>query len=123
MTDHWPAELRLRDKGRTLYVKFEDESEYSLSAEYLRVMSPSAEVQGHSPRDRVTIGGKRNCSVVEIDPIGSYGVRLGFDDLHTTGIFTWNYLYELGANFAEKWFFYETELKEKGLDRDRQGQV
>ncbi|WP_395664365.1 gamma-butyrobetaine hydroxylase-like domain-containing protein [Methylocella sp.] len=123
MTDHWPAELRLKDKGRTLYVAFEDRTEYVLSAEYLRVMSPSAEVQGHNPRDRVTVGGKRGCSIVEIEPVGSYGVRLGFDDRHTTGIFTWKYLHELGATYSEKWSFYEAELKEKGLDRDRPGQA
>ncbi len=120
---HWPIELRLKDNGRALSVKFEDDAEYALSAEYLRVMSPSAEVQGHRAEDRVTVGGKRCCAVIDIEPVGTYAVRLSFDDLHSTGIFTWEYLYELGARHAEKWSAYEAELKAKGLDRDRPGEA
>ncbi|PNG25005.1 gamma-butyrobetaine hydroxylase-like domain-containing protein [Methylocella silvestris] len=123
VSGHWPSELRLREKGRILYVRFETGGEYALGAEYLRVMSPSAEVQGHSAKDRVTIGGKRDCAVIGVDPVGSYGVRLSFDDMHTTGIFTWDYLFDLGAHFSEKWALYEAELKAKGLDRDRPGQA
>jgi DUF971 family protein len=118
----WPSELRLKDNGRTLAVKFED-AEYALAAEYLRVMSPSAEVQGHREADRVTVGGKRRCAVIGLEPVGTYAVRLNFDDMHSTGIFTWDYLYELGARFSEKWALYEAELKAKGLDRDRPGEA
>jgi DUF971 family protein len=120
---HWPSELRLKDNGRALGVKFEDGGEYQLSAEYLRVMSPSAEVQGHRAEDRVTVGGKRHCAVIGIEPIGTYAVRLSFDDMHSTGIYSWDYLYDLGARFAEKWAVYEAELKAKGLDRDRRGEA
>ena len=108
---HWPDELRLKDNGRLLGVKFEDGAEFALSAEYLRVMSPSAEVQGHRAQDRVTVGGKRRCAIIGIEPVGTYAVRLSFDDMHSTGIFTWDYLYELGARHAEKWAAYEAELQ------------
>ena len=119
---HWPSELRLKENGRILSVAFEDGAEYALSAEYLRVMSPSAEVQGHRAVDRVTVGGKRRSAVIGIEPVGTYAVRLSFDDMHSTGIFTWDYLYDLGARFSEKWARYEAELKAKGLDRDRPGE-
>ncbi|MGH6794457.1 MAG: gamma-butyrobetaine hydroxylase-like domain-containing protein [Methylocella sp.] len=121
--DQWPSELRLRENGRILQVSFESGETYDLSAEYLRVMSPSAEVQGHRREDHLTIGGKRHCSVTGIEPVGTYAVRLIFDDLHSTGIFTWDYLHELGSRHAEKWALYEAELKTKGLSRDRPGQV
>jgi DUF971 family protein len=119
----WPNELRLRENGCVLSVKFEDGGEYALAAEYLRVMSPSAEVQGHREADRVTVGGKRRCAITGVKPVGSYAVRLSFDDGHATGIYTWDYLDELGARFAEKWATYEAELKAKGLDRDRPGEA
>ena len=84
-------------------------------------MSPSAELQGHRPEERLTIGGKRQCGIVGIEPVGTYAVRLIFDDTHSTGIFPWSYLYELGARYPEKWAAYEAELKAKGLSRDRAG--
>jgi DUF971 family protein len=118
----WPSELRLRENGRILQVSFESGETYDLSAEYLRVMSPSAEVQGHRREDHLTIGGKRHCRVTAIEPVGTYAVRLIFDDLHSTGIFTWEYLHELGSHYREKWALYEAELKDKGLSRDRPGQ-
>ncbi|MGQ0444997.1 MAG: gamma-butyrobetaine hydroxylase-like domain-containing protein [Beijerinckiaceae bacterium] len=121
--NQWPSELRLRENGRILRVRFESGEAYDLSAEYLRVMSPSAEVQGHRRQDHLTIGGKRHCSVTGIEPVGTYAVRLIFDDLHATGIFTWDYLYELGSRHDEKWALYEAELKTKGLTRDRPGQA
>ena len=120
---HWPSELRLTEKGRVLLVKFEAGGEYALAAEYLRVMSPSAELRGHRTGDRITVGGKRNCSIIGVEPVGTYAVRLSFDDMHDTGIFTWDYLYELGALFAEKWAGYEGELRDKGLSRDSLGQA
>jgi DUF971 family protein len=119
----WPSELRLTEQGRILRVAFEDGAVYDLTAEYLRVMSPSAEVQGHSPEERVTVGGKRLCAIIGVEQVGTYAVRLTFDDLHSTGIFTWPYLYELGARRSEKWAFYEAELQAKGLSRDVAGQA
>ena len=121
--DQWPSELRLRENGRVLSVGFESGDAYDLAAEYLRVMSPSAEVQGHRREERLTVGGKRHCSVTGIEPVGTYAVRLIFDDLHSTGIFTWDYLHELGSRHDEKWALYEAELKAKGLSRDRAGQA
>jgi DUF971 family protein len=118
----WPTELRLKDKGRLLQVQFESGACFDLSAEYLRVMSPSAEVQGHSPEERVTVGGKRDCSIIGIEEVGTYAVRLTFDDLHSTGIYTWEFLYELGYDYEGKWAAYEGELQAKGLARDRPGQ-
>jgi DUF971 family protein len=121
-TGQWPTELRLKEQGRVLQIRFESGTAFDLSAEYLRVTSPSAEVQGHSPEERVTVGGKRNCLIIGIEQVGTYAVRLTFDDLHSTGIYTWDYLYELGSRHNEKWAVYEAELETKGLDRDRAGQ-
>jgi DUF971 family protein len=119
----WPSELRLRENGRILNVSFENGECYDLAAEYLRVMSPSAEIQGHRPEERVTVGGKRQCGITGIEPVGTYAVRLIFDDLHSTGIFTWDYLHELGSRYREKWALYEAELQAKGLSRDRAGEA
>jgi DUF971 family protein len=121
--DRWPSELRLRENGRILSVSFESGDAYDLPAEYLRVMSPSAEVQGHRREERLTVGGKRHCSVIGIEPVGTYAVRLIFDDLHSTGIFTWEYLHELGSHHVENWAVYEAELKARGLSRDRAGEA
>ncbi len=121
-TGQWPSELRLKDGGRLLHVNFESGSAFDLTAEYLRVMSPSAEVQGHSEVERVTVGGKEKITVIGVEPVGTYAVRLTFDDLHSTGIFTWDYLYELGTQHEQKWAFYLDELATKGLSRDKPGQ-
>jgi DUF971 family protein len=118
----WPTELHLTEAGRLLKVNFESGSAFDLSAEYLRVMSPSAEVQGHKPDERKTVGGKRNVAIAGIDQIGTYAVRLTFDDLHATGIYSWDYLYDLGAHYQDKWAAYVAELEQKGLDRDRPGE-
>jgi len=118
----WPTEIHLQDNGKTLRVSYESGAVFDLSAEYLRVMSPSAEVQGHNPDERVTVGGKQNCIIIGVEPVGTYAVRLTFDDMHSTGIFSWDFLYELGAQHEEKWAFYTGELEMKGLSRDRPGQ-
>ena len=114
----WPTELRLHKDRKTLGVAFDDGARFELSAEYLRVRSPSAEVQGHSPAERRTVAGKRHVQILEIHPIGNYAVRLVFDDLHSTGIFTWDYLSELGRNHDQYWSDYLSELKEKNLSRE-----
>ena len=88
-----------------------------LAAEYLRVKSPSAEVQGHSPDERKTVPGKRNVMILEVIPIGNYAVRLVFDDMHSTGIFSWDYLLELGRNHDAYWQDYVDELAAKGMSR------
>ena len=113
----WPTELRLHKDRRTLTIAFDTGDSFDLSAEYLRVHSPSAEVQGHSPDERKTVGGKRNVAILEVNPIGNYAVRLVFDDMHSTGIFSWEYLHELGRDHDAKWQNYLDELAGKGLTR------
>jgi DUF971 family protein len=117
-TKRWPTELRLSRHKRSLKVAFDDGSAFDLPAEYLRVMSPSAEVQGHSPSERKTVPGKRDVVIINIEPVGNYAVKLIFDDLHDTGIFGWDYLFELGANHAERWQNYLADLDAKGLTRE-----
>lgn len=119
----WPTEIKVRDKGRLLKVSFDDGRSFELPAEFLRVMSPSAEVQGHSRKERKTVGGKRNVAIIGVDPVGTYAVKLSFDDLHATGIFTWGYLHELGCAQAAKWAAYIAELEAKGLSRERTGEA
>ncbi|MEC9368263.1 MAG: DUF971 domain-containing protein [Pseudomonadota bacterium] len=113
----WPKELRLAKDKDSLRVTFDDGVGVSLSAEYLRVMSPSAEVQGHSPEQRQTVGFKRNVRIKSLEPVGNYAVRVVFDDGHDTGLFSWDYLYELGADFDKRWAQYLAELEAKGLAR------
>ena len=111
----WPTELRLSKDRRGLRVAFDDGAAFDLPAEYLRVMSPSAEVQGHSPSERKTVPGKQEVEIIGVEPVGNYAVRLVFDDMHDTGIFGWDYLFELGRNQAERWHNYLGELDAKGL--------
>ncbi len=113
----WPTELRLHKDCKTLTVAFDNGESYDLSAEYLRVRSPSAEVKGHSPAERKTVAGKKNVAIMEVTPIGNYAVRLTFDDMHSTGIYSWDYLRELGRDRETNWQAYLDELREKGLER------
>jgi DUF971 family protein len=113
----WPTELRLRKDRKVLTVAFDDGESFDLGAEYLRVKSPSAEVQGHSPDERKTVAGKKNVAILEVHPIGNYAVRLVFDDLHSTGIYSWDYLLTLGRNRPALWQEYLDELAGKGLSR------
>jgi DUF971 family protein len=114
----WPTELRLAKDRKVLTVTFDDRRSFALPAEYLRVKSPSAEVQGHSPDERKTVPGKRNVMILEVNPVGNYAVRLVFDDMHSTGIYSWDYLAELGENQAAYWQDYLDELAGKGMRRD-----
>jgi len=114
----WPTELRLHKDRRTLTIAFDTGEAFDLSAEYLRVRSPSAEVQGHSPDERKTVAGKKNVAILEVNPIGNYAVRLVFDDLHSTGIYSWAYLNELGREHAYYWQDYLDELAQKNLSRE-----
>jgi DUF971 family protein len=113
-----PSELRYDKQSKILTVAFDDGKSFALPAELLRVTSPSAEVQGHSPDERKVVAGRRHVGIVGIEPVGNYAVRLVFDDLHDTGIYSWNYLYELGAGQAEKWQAYLADLAAHGLSRD-----
>lgn len=117
----WPVEIRLSKDRRTLKVAFDDGAHFELSAELLRVTSPSAEVQGHSEAERKTVGGKRNVTILSVDPVGNYAVRIGFDDMHSTGIFSWAFLHELGLNAEQRFQTYLDDLGAKGLDRDNPG--
>ena len=116
-SDPWPTELKV-DKDRRLFtVAFEDGASFDLPAELLRVMSPSAEVQGHSPEERVTVPGKKAVRILRIEPVGNYAARIVFDDGHNTGLFTWAYLRELGENKEARWQDYLAELAAKRLTR------
>ena len=114
----WPTELRLHKDRKALTIAFDTGESFDLSAEYLRVKCPSAEVQGHSPDERKTVAGKKNVAVLEVHPIGNYAVRLVFDDMHSTGIFSWDYFVKLGRNQGQLWRDYLDELAAKGLSRD-----
>ncbi|MGV6871690.1 gamma-butyrobetaine hydroxylase-like domain-containing protein [Pseudochelatococcus sp. B33] len=117
MANHWPEELRLSRDKTLLTVTFPDAS-FQLPAEYLRVSSPSAEVRGHGPGQAVTVSAKRAVAILAIEPVGRYAVRLVFDDMHASGIYTWDYLHELGRDQATRWQQYLAELNAKGLSRD-----
>jgi DUF971 family protein len=112
-----PTEIRLRRSERVLEVAFDDGSRFTLSAEYLRVESPSAEVQGHSPAERRLVSGKRHVGITALEPVGNYAVRLIFDDRHDTGIYSWDYLQRLGREQASRWQAYLAELAAKKLSR------
>jgi DUF971 family protein len=114
----WVTDLHYEKADRTLTVTFEDGTKFALPAEYLRVESPSAEVQGHGAATKVTVAGKRNVAIDRIEPIGRYAVRLVFDDRHDTGLFSWDYLHQLGRDKTKRWFEYEQRLKTAGLSRD-----
>jgi DUF971 family protein len=117
----WPLEIRLARDRRTLHVSFDDGQTFALSAELLRITSPSAEVQGHSEAQRKTVGGKRNVTILSVDAVGNYAVRLGFDDMHATGIYSWAFLRDLGVNAERRFQDYLDDLGAKGLDRDKPG--
>ena len=120
MTDAqaWPSELRLHKDRKTLTVTFDGGERFDLPAEYLRVKSPSAEVQGHSAEERKTVPAKKNVEIIEVLPVGNYAIRLVFDDMHSTGIFSWDYLLDLGRNYASYWQDYLDELVAKNLTRE-----
>jgi DUF971 family protein len=113
----WPVEIRLGKDRKTLTVRFDDGVDLALAAEYLRVLSPSAEVQGHSREQRVTVPGKIDVAITAVDPVGNYAVRLTFSDGHNTGIFSWPYLRRLGEERETLWAEYLQELAAKGLKR------
>ncbi|MFC3123779.1 gamma-butyrobetaine hydroxylase-like domain-containing protein [Pseudoroseomonas globiformis] len=113
-----PTDIRLRRAERVLELRFDDGAAFALPAEYLRVESPSAEDRGHGEAPRRLVSGRREVGILEIEPIGNYAIRLIFDDLHDTGIYTWDYLYQLGREQSVRWAAYEAALAGRGLSRD-----
>eukprot|EP01037_Dinobryon_pediforme_P025292 gene25292-27386_t len=113
----WPTEIRLTKDRRTLVVTFDTGERHELAAEYLRVVSPSAEVQGHSPAERKLQFGKRNVEILSVEPVGNYAVRIGFDDMHSSGLYMWDYLLTLGREHATRWPAYLAELEAAGKTR------
>src|SRR5882672_4224371 len=111
----WPTELKVNAGRNTLTVSFDNGEQHALAAEYLRVESPSAEVQGHGPLERQLVPGKRKVQIMRLEPVGHYAVRIVFDDLHDSGLFTWSYLLELGRHHGDKWPAYLGGLVAKGL--------
>lgn len=117
-TKAWPTQIKHVKDEKTLIVTFDDGVTFRYPAEYLRVESPSAEVQGHSPSQKKLVPGRRHVGIMKMEPVGNYAVRIDFDDLHDTGIFSWQYLYRLGVEYEDRWQGYLNALDAKGLSRD-----
>ena len=117
-TQHWPVEIRLKQAEKALEVDFDDGAKFRYPAELLRVESPSAEVMGHGPGQKTIVAGRRHVGILALEPVGNYAVRIKFDDLHDTGLYSWRYLYELGRDQETIWAEYLKALAEKGLSRD-----
>jgi DUF971 family protein len=118
-SEPWPLEIRVKRAERCLEIDFDDGRTFTLPAELLRVESPSAEVQGHTPSQKVTVAGKRHVGIRDLEPVGNYAVRIVFDDGHDTGIYSWSYLYMLGRDRERIWQAYLDALAARGLSRDR----
>ena len=114
----WPVELRVNRQEKWLRVTFDNGEAFTLPAELLRVESPSAEVQGHGPGQKTLLAGRRHVGIMELEPVGNYAVRIKFDDLHNTGMYSWRYLYHLGKHQESLWQDYLQALEERGLSRD-----
>ena len=117
-SERWPVEIRLKTAQKLLEIDFDDGTSLTLPAELLRVESPSAEVQGHGGKGRKTVAGRRHVGIVKVEPVGNYAIRIVFDDLHDSGIFSWNYLYQLGERREALWRSYLERLEAEGLSRD-----
>lgn len=116
-TQHQPTEIKVRKAEKRLDVTFEDGNTFAIPAELLRVESPSAEVQGHSPGEKKLVSGRSHVGIIAVEPVGNYAIRIVFDDLHDSGLYTWDYLYWLGANQDQIWREYEAALAQAGLSR------
>ena len=114
----WPVELRLKRAEKRLDIEFDDGKEFSLPAEYLRVESPSAEVQGHGPGEKIIVAERAHVGIIDLEPVGNYAVRIKFDDLHDTGIYSWDYFYQLGVEYDKRWRAYLAALAARGLSRE-----
>ena len=116
-TAHWPTELRLKSAEKLIEIDFDNGARFRLPAEYLRVESPSAEVQGHGPGEKKLVPGRAEIGILRLEPVGNYAVRIVFDDLHDTGIYSWSYLYELGIEQERRWPAYLAALERAGQSR------
>ena len=112
------TEIRVKQAEKALEVDFDDGRSFRYPAEFLRVFSPSAEVQGHSPADRQLVHGRRHVGIVEVEPVGNYAIRITFDDMHETGIYSWRTLHDYGVEMDTMWADYLAELEAKDLSRD-----
>jgi DUF971 family protein len=117
-SEHWPQELRLKSAEKALEIDFDNGARFRLPAEYLRVESPSAEVQGHGPGEKQLVAGRAEVGILRLEPVGNYAVRIVFDDLHDTGIYSWSYLYELGIEHERRWAEYLAALARAGQSRE-----
>lgn len=117
-TRHRPLEIRLKRDEKVLEIDFDDGRRFRLPAELLRVESPSADVQGHNPSQKTIVAGRRHVGIIGLEPVGHYAVRITFDDLHDTGLYSWDWLYHLGENQDRLWQEYLAALAERGLSRD-----
>lgn len=117
-TEHWPTEIRLNQAEKRLEIDFDDGTCFRYPAELLRVESPSAEVQGHGPSQKQTVAGRRHVGILGVEAVGNYAIRIRFDDLHDSGIFSWRYLRRLGEQQDRIWADYLEALAARGLSRD-----
>jgi DUF971 family protein len=114
----WPVEIRLKRAEKALEIAFDDGRTFRLPAEYLRVESPSAEVQGHGPGQKQLVAGRAHVGILRVEPVGNYAIRIVFDDLHDTGIYSWSFLHELGREQERRWGEYLAALERQGLSRE-----
>ena len=117
-TKNWPLEIRIKSKEKALEIDFDNGESFIIKAELLRVESPSAEIQGHGSGQKVTLAGRRHVGILSVEPVGNYAIKISFDDMHDTGIYSWQYLYDLGANQNDLWHDYLSRVKELGFSRD-----
>ena len=115
----WPHEIRVCEEGAMLSLSFDNGEKLSISAELLRVESPSAEVQGHGPNEKTILSGKQGIMILAVEQVGNYAIKIRFDDAHDTGIYSWKYLYSLGKKKEEIWDKYLEQLSKKGLSRSK----
>jgi len=114
----WPTEIRLKQAEKLLEITFDDGAAFRFPAEYLRVESPSAEVQGHGPGQKQLVAGRARVGIIGVEPVGNYAIRIVFDDLHDTGIYSWTYLHQLGREQERRWKEYIAALETHGLSRE-----
>ncbi|MDC1171360.1 DUF971 domain-containing protein [Alphaproteobacteria bacterium] len=117
-TKNWPLEIRIKSKEKALEIDFDNGESFIIKAELLRVESPSAEIQGHGSGQKVTLAGRRHVGILSVEPVGNYAIKISFDDMHDTGIYSWQYLYDLGANQNDLWHDYLSRVEELGFSRD-----
>jgi DUF971 family protein len=114
----WPTDIRVDRREKRLHITFDNGDSFTLPAEFLRVESPSAEVQGHGPGQKVTIAGRRHVGIMDVEPVGNYAIKIKFDDMHDTGIYSFGYLHFLGMKQDDLWQGYLEALEQQGLSRE-----